>query len=71
MVAKQHGFTMLYALQQVDWVLSSESIFRPMNHLDPRAFQIGTKRSLQKFECRQIILNILFNGQILQKSYLS
>ena len=39
--------------------------------LDPRAFQIGTKRSLQKFECRQIILNILFNGQILQKSYLS
>ena len=28
MVAKLHGFTMLYALRQVDWVLSSESIFK-------------------------------------------
>ena len=28
MVAKLYGFTMLYALRQVDWVLSSESIFK-------------------------------------------
>ena len=51
---------MLYALQQVDWVLSSESIFRPMNHIK-RAPQVpvlnvrrsnfildGTKRRVNK-----------------------